>query len=309
MKRFLYALLAFGLYGYGACAQTVIKENEQQQFFNTVPKGNYSGIVPIGDDRYAVVSDKSPEDGFFIFHIDIDPVTGVIRSITNEGFRSSHYRNRDMEGITYIPKKKQILICGEADNNIYSYDLTTGKRSEKPWPKAPEFRYLYGNYGLESLTYNEKTDRVWTCNENKNNMVYLRSYTSDGQLDTCYEYHLDPAASKGYPIIYAHGVSELCALDDGRLLVLEREFFVPSTKVGSWVECKLFVTDFKTKRLVTSWKTDLTFTKYDIANYEGMCIARRLRNGNYILLLCSDSQDQYGGVLKDWFKTFIIKPS
>ncbi len=307
-KKNICVLLTFCLCWYGASSQTVIKENQQQQFFKTVPKGNYSGIVPIGNDRYAIVSDKSPEDGFFIFHIDIDSESGVIHSITNEGFRSSHYRNRDMEGITYIPKTKQILICGEGDNKIYTYDLT-GKRSEKPWTKSEKFRYLYGNYGLESLTYNEKTDKVWTCNENNRNMIYLQSYTSDGQLDSCYEYRLDPSSSKGYPMIYAHGVSELCALDDGRLLVLEREFFVPSTKVGSWVECKLYVTDFHSKKLVTSWKTELTFLNYDIANYEGMCIARRLRNGNFILLLCSDSQDQYGGVLKDWFKTFIIKPS
>ena len=32
--------------------------------------GNYSGIAPMGDGRYAVVSDKEPADGFFVFRID-----------------------------------------------------------------------------------------------------------------------------------------------------------------------------------------------------------------------------------------------
>ena len=60
MKKNICVLLTFCLCWYGASSQTVIKENQQQQFFKTVPKGNYSGIVPIGNDRYAIVSDKSP---------------------------------------------------------------------------------------------------------------------------------------------------------------------------------------------------------------------------------------------------------
>lgn len=36
------------------------------------------------------------------------------------------------------------------------------------------------------------------------------------------------------------GVSEIAALGSGRLLVLEREFFVPSLKFGAFVRCKLY---------------------------------------------------------------------
>ena len=82
-------------------------------------------------------------------------------------------------------------------------------------------------------------------------------------------------------------------------------------KVGSWVINKIFriTPENLEKTFITGWRTVLGSSDSGLANYEGMCIARRLRNGNFILLLCSDSQDQYGGVLKDWFKTFIIKPS
>ncbi|MGI6223650.1 MAG: esterase-like activity of phytase family protein [Prevotella sp.] len=303
MNRLL-SFIVFFIVTVSLSAQTVVKEGRQQHF-KSVPKGNYSGIVPLGNDRYAVVSDKSTEDGFFVFHIDIDTISGKILSIQNEGFRSSHLPNRDMEGITYLPSEAKILISGETDNEIYAYD-TLGNRSETPFPKASVFNHQSHNLGLESLTHNEVTGKIWTCNENQNDSIFLQSYTATGQLDSCYLYMLDKRTAPTDATNYAHGVSELCALDDGRLLVLEREFYVSPSKIGSWVECKLYVTDFKSKRLVTSWKTQLSLLNFALANYEGMCIARRLSNGNIILLLCADSQNQYAGVLRDWFKTFII---
>lgn len=40
---------------------------------------------------------------------------------------------------------------------------------------------------------------------------------------------------------YAMGVSELLALDDGSIIVLEREFYIPSGIVGARVVCKLYL--------------------------------------------------------------------
>ena len=40
--------------------------------------GQYSGITHLGENRYAIVSDKEPADGFFIFRIDQDHRTGNI---------------------------------------------------------------------------------------------------------------------------------------------------------------------------------------------------------------------------------------
>ena len=52
-------------------AQTVsaqslfMKECRQRHFPKEIPPGNYSGITYLGHNDYAVVSDKSEEDGFF----------------------------------------------------------------------------------------------------------------------------------------------------------------------------------------------------------------------------------------------------
>lgn len=121
------------------------------------------------------------------------------------------------------------------------------------------------------------------------------------------------------------GVSEVATLDNGRLLILEREFFVPKAKLGAFVQCKLYEitpskeyeipldgeineqTKILPKRLIHSFKTKLQLFKNSIANYEGMCVGPKLKDGSTVLILVSDSQNQYAGVLKDWFKTIVIR--
>ncbi|MCI6197322.1 MAG: hypothetical protein MR670_08865 [Prevotella sp.] len=65
-----------------------------------VPAGNYSGIVRLGGNRYALVSDKAEQGGYFIFNIDIDD-SGNIVSVSNRGFRKLEEENIDEEAIAY----------------------------------------------------------------------------------------------------------------------------------------------------------------------------------------------------------------
>jgi hypothetical protein len=37
-----------------------------------------------------------------------------------------------------------------------------------------------------------------------------------------------------------------------------------------------------------------------------MCLGPQLADGSQVLILLSDSQGQYAGVLKDWFKTIVL---
>ena len=41
---------------------------------------------------------------FFVFRIQIDTVSGDIKDIVNEGFRSSGEVNKDEEGIAFFPR-------------------------------------------------------------------------------------------------------------------------------------------------------------------------------------------------------------
>lgn len=226
---------------------------------------------------------------------------------------------------------------------------------ESRWPSAD----FYPNYNFESLAFDSVRQYLWTIpestlrkdgqpatsqnglanqlclmrldwgriKENRNKEGYSEQVSSkkDSRYMTTYAYQMDHPSTHKKADIYVMGVSELCALPDGQLLVLEREAFIPKIKIGAFCKCKLYLinplnseefsmkekfssdTPFLKKRLLTEWKTGLSLSKRSFANYEGMCLGPKLEDGSQVVILLSDSQDQYAGVLKDWFKTIVIR--
>ena len=226
---------------------------------------------------------------------------------------------------------------------------------ESRWPSS-EF---YPNYNFESLTFDSVHQYLWTIpestlrkdgqpatpqnglanrlrlmrlnwgkiKEDSNKEEYSEQVSSkkDSRYMMTYAYQMDQPSTHKKADIYVMGVSELCALPDGQLLVLEREAFIPKIKIGAFCKCKLYLinplnskefsmkenfssdTPFLKKRLLAEWKTGLSLSKRSFANYEGMCLGPKLEDGSQVVILLSDSQDQYAGVLKDWFKTIVIR--
>ena len=226
---------------------------------------------------------------------------------------------------------------------------------ESRWPSSD----FYPNYNFESLAFDSVHQYLWTIpestlrkdgqpatpqnglanrlrlmrlnwgkmKEDSNKEEYSEQVSSkkDSRYMTTYAYQMDQPSTHKKADIYVMGVSELCALPDGQLLVLEREAFIPKIKIGAFCKCKLYLinplnseefsmnekfssdTPFLKKRLLTEWKTGLSISKRSFANYEGMCLGPKLEDGSQVIILLSDSQDQYAGVLKDWFKTIVIR--
>ena len=226
---------------------------------------------------------------------------------------------------------------------------------ESRWPSSD----FYPNYNFESLAFDSVHQYLWTIpestlrkdgqpatpqnglanrlrlmrydwgkmKENRNKEEYSEQVSSkkDSRYMAPYAYQMDQPSTHKKVDIYVMGVSELCALPDGQLLVLEREAFIPKIKIGAFCKCKLYLinplnseefsmkekfssdTPFLKKRLLTEWKTSLSLSKRSFANYEGMCLGPKLEDGSQVVILLSDSQDQYAGVLKDWFKTIVIR--
>ena len=286
--------------------------NKQQKFPRDIPAGNYSGITPIGDDRYAVVCDKSP-DGFFVFHIVIDTISGRIVSVKNEGFCASGMANRDQEGIAFLPHSRTLFICGEADNRIIEYTLD-GRQTGRQLQRPASFSQLSRNYGLESLCYDSLAHCFYTiseCPAKGDSLLHLTVFNDEGVLRQQYTYALDVVKSKRKGVL-VNGVSELCALGDSRLLVLERTVRVPKLKIGSYVECRLYEVrpaddERLQKVLVCSFRTKINLVRRNFANYEGICLAKNLSDGRKVLLLIADSQNQSKGILRDWLKTIILR--
>ena len=226
---------------------------------------------------------------------------------------------------------------------------------ESRWPSS-EF---YPNYNFESLAFDSVHQYLWTIpestlrkdgqpatpqnglanqlrlmrldwgkmKEDSNKEEYSEQVSSkkDSRYMMTYAYQMDQPSTHKKADIYVMGVSELCALPDGQLLVLERETFIPKIKIGAFCKCKLYLinplnseefsmkekfssdTPFLKKNLLVEWKTGLSLSKRSFANYEGMCLGPKLEDGSQVVILLSDSQDQYAGVLKDWFKTIVIR--
>ena len=306
MRRIIYPLLLL-LVAVNSFAQYRITENKQKAFPKDIPPGNYSGIAWLGNNRYAVVNDKAEEDGFHIFEINIDSVSGEIRSAKEIEFRSSGFANRDNEGIAYNPNSNTILISGEADNRILEYDMD-GMRTLREAEMPDLYKHLPDNSGLEALSYNTHTQTLWTCNES--DTIMIQAFDSLYRPLKAYAYYLDkPIAKKSKAQYYAHGIGTICALNDNSLLLLEREFYTPKSKLGAFVNCKLyrFVPGEESKELLTEWRTRLSLLGRSLANYEGMCLGPVLVDGSRAIILISDSQNQYAGVLKDWLKSLKLE--
>lgn len=319
----------FVLFPLSVIAQdSLVIERKQQSFPMQIPPGNYSGITYLGNEHYAVVSDKSETDGFFLFQISLDSISGKIISVSNEGFFSSGQPNRDQESIAYVPLTQSVFIGGEKDHRIREYTMEgtwTGRELQIP----EVFRTASSSYGFEALTYNGTTHRFWTTTESTLpqdgaqagagsdicNLLRLQSFDDELLPQEQYLYQMDAPQAPAEAANYAMGVSGMCGLDDGRLILLEREFFVSPGKLGSFVHCKLYMVNptgtatdsLLEKRLLLEFRTHLSLLGRGLANYEGICLGPQLADGSRTLLLISDSQNRHGGVLKDWFKVIVLK--
>lgn len=278
----------------GVAAQNIV----QQHFPHDIPAGNYSGICAIDSNRYAVVSDKSDEDGFFIFRIEADTLKGRIASVRNEGFRSSGQKGGDLEAICYCADTKTLFIASEARSEVREYMLS-GKLTGRQLLMPDAFKKANKNYGLEALTYDGRSKQFLTTTERPlagDTLHRIQTFGLDMRPGRQYLYKADaPLSSK-----HVYGVSELCATGDGRLLVLERQVLIPESKIGASTLIRIYeVTLGKQtvleKRLIKEFTTKLTLFNRSFANYEGLCLMSPQH-----LLLIADSQNQYAGVLRDW---------
>lgn len=278
-----------------------------------IPAGNYSGITRLKGNSYAIVSDKDGKGGYFKFTIEIDS-NGNITSVKNNGFRELEEKNKDQEAIAYNPDNHHIYIGCEETDEIVEYDILNGKKIDTLCIDEYKRNGVH-NRKIESLAFDRKRQSLFTINEgplkgDNHLMLRLIEIDTDMKRKMQYTYILDTPLDDG-PCVddsHAFGVAELLSLGDGTLLVLEREFKVEDMKIGSWVMNKIFrIRPGKlNKQFITGWRTSLNVSDLGLANYEGMCLGPQLKDGRQVIIICADSQNRYGGVLRDWFKTVII---
>ena len=121
-KVLLLSVMFAAICGSVAAQVTFVRECRQRAFPKTVPAGDYSGITHINGNKYAVVSDKSATDGFFMFTIDIDSVSGELLDVREEGCTGDSVCGGDCEGIAWCEHTSSFFVCREAHSDILEFD-------------------------------------------------------------------------------------------------------------------------------------------------------------------------------------------
>lgn len=298
---------------------------------SAVATGHFSGIAPLGGGRYAVVSDKEQTPGFYVWHIDIDSLTGSLRSVRSEGYRSGPAKGSafDIEGIAFFPPCGTLFLSDEYSQTISEYTSEaqpTGRHLAVP-PLLGRHN-VQSNMGFEALTYDTLGHLFYTMTEGPlrsdtalygPRMLRLQSFSDNLQPHGQWSYLLEEPQLLGRGRTHVQGVSALCALPDGRLLVLERELSVKRRYLGSRVRCQVFLIEPLSalsatvqkcgseealakpqelkKQLIVSFRSRLWPLAKGWANYEGMCLGPRLADGRQTILLINDSQASMGNSL------------
>ncbi len=261
-----------------------------------------SGITHVeGDSFYAVSDDGS---GVWPMRIGIDRATGVI---TNCAMGRNVRVGGDNEGIAWDPRSRTVFVTDEKSYAISEIDPETGRLVAEV--RLPEHqRKRRSNRGLESLSLSPGGEFLWTANEEalsgdgdkssdqKGTTVRLTRFRCGEGGEWMHDgewAYLTDAIGGGKTRRMRSGVSGLCALEDGTLLVLERE--LSRKGVDSSYRARLYAVrptpgapiDMErhlAKKLIFGADTGT-------ANYEGVCLGPTLDNGDRTLVMVSDGGD------------------
>lgn len=325
MKRFL--VISLGLLLTAAaqsCAQDSLSLSlvSHNLITDLVGNGQYSGITYLGGTHYAVVHDKLGGGGIVFFNIHFRE-DGTVAFAAKNVPPGTEGPGIDSEGIAFVPSTRTLFVSAEADQSIREYDLKgypTGRKINVPADLGVD--KITPNLGFEALTYSAQTHLFWTVTEGPlqsdgGSLLRLQSFGEDLEPAARYQYVMDePEAMAEGAEAYVHGVPALAALPDGRLLVLEREVYVPASGIGdklsgAFTTAKIYVVKPVPgkdkplrKKLVKQFRTSaLSF----YANYEGMCLGPVLPDGRQSLLLIPDSQNGSGGLTQEYLRVYAIE--
>jgi len=288
-----------------------------QQRLRVAP-GQYSGIARIAGDRYVVVDDKLPGGGIVFFEIPLRKDgrvrTARVRRTVPEATLSAAESGRDNEGVVCVGE--YLYVSAESDQSIREYDQD-GRATGRAFVVPPDMGVsaITRNAGFEALTYQVETGSFWTTTElplkadgRSSRLHRLQRFDGSFQAAERYLYQTDePSRSQteiSSAMAYVFGIAALSALDDGRLILLEREVYVPSGSPrdimkNAFSRVKLYLVTpagdgILPKQLLCSFESRIqlrgTGINVALANYEGMCLGPQLPDGRRCLLLIADSQ-------------------
>ena len=251
------------------------------------PEGGPEGVSAVSrieGNRYYCVDDR----GGWLHEVVIAVGNGEVSFKTNRAVR---LKGRvDLEGCAYDPLTRNVWVSDESDTSVRAFDPETGREvSSLDIPEVYR-RNVRKHRSLESLAISGDGLRLYTANEESlkcdaTNVVRIQEFARCGARDAFrpsrqFKYTVDPAGGSPFGRHTFSGVSSLLAMEDGSLLVLEREF---SVKLLPSFRIRIYRMTPGREGKTLLWEEPSTFS-----NYEGMCLGPRLPDGRQSIVLVSD---------------------
>lgn len=288
-----------------------------------------SGLTRVGGDMYFSVCDKGGLLHQMTIRVDraSGAVTGCVFGLT---VKLEGKGKLDFESVAWDDANRWVWIGNELDASIRAFHPTTGKRVKEVDVPAVYDAFRY-NRSFESLSIRANGLEMWTCNEDalcRRDAVKKKGPPVDDGPRTTREhgstvriqkfaratpqadwrpvgqwaYCTDSIGGKNFAGKARNGVAEMCCLDSGTVLVLEREM---SVKGGGFIpmpsfRCRLYQVNFVGATDVSSiaslngatyqpvGKKAIFDQNTGFAMYEGMCLGPLLADGSRSLLMISD---------------------
>ena len=280
------------------------------------------GITWVSNSVYWAVTDEKHKTVVWELDIPVDAISGKV-NVCRMRILCRPEGTDDIEGIVRDPLDGSMWLADERDHSIRQFDPVTGCRLSGCVELPAVMGRFHRDFGMESLTISSDGLSMWTCPEEAlvpDGPLSTRRRGSDVRLTRFvrtaaaapwrlagqWVYMTDPIAGKPWhnsrkEDMTRSGISELCLLDDGTLLALEREF---SVVLVPRFRCRIYETDFSRATDVSDRKAladgpafgrvrkRLLHETTGFAMYEGMCLGPKLADGSRILVLVSDGDDK-----------------
>ena len=272
-----------------------------------------SGVTWAGGNLFYAVDDN--DNKLYPLTLGIDATGALATNNIALGAGVAMTDSCDIEGCAFDQASGKVWISQEPGALIREFDPRTGELFRSA-PVPAVQKQCVANYGLEALTIAADGRTMWTCNEEAlqvdgelatnsvGSVVRLTRFTRDSVCDNWtangeWAYETQPIGTAKNPWTRS-GVSGLCALPDGTLLVLERRccagLIVPCFSIRIYQVDFAGATDvssFASLRGASYAKTGKTLLwehvhAYAMPNYEGMCLGPRLADGSRAIVLVSD---------------------